>query len=174
MYWVWLTISTWWLFRKLNQLEATCTYISFKKEKRDVFFTVILFDFMYLLRIVLGYTLIPWMYAGSAFDGSRFKSLETSLITCSVLDLTPIVFVMILHRSNFKRQATLSGSSYVEHSSLMGSCKEQLLDEVEIVEDESQLTESDRKVSDFDQIKKDEKFGVQTLESYQAYVELAG
>jgi hypothetical protein len=56
----------------------------------------------------------------------------------------------------------------------MRSCKEQLLDEVEIVEDESQLTESDRKVSDFDQIKKDEKFGVQTLESYQAYVELAG
>lgn len=63
-----LTISTWHLFAKLNQLEATCTYISFKKEKRDVFFTVILFDSMYLLRIVLGYTLIPWMYAGTAFN----------------------------------------------------------------------------------------------------------
>ncbi len=102
-YWILLTISTWYLFAKLNQLEATCTYISFKKEKRDVFFTVILFDVMYFIRIVLGYTLIPWMYAGTAFNGNKFKSLEISLATCSILDLTPMVFVMLLHRSNFKR-----------------------------------------------------------------------
>ena len=124
-YWILLTISTWYLFVKLNQLEATCTYISFKKEKRDVFFTVILFDVMYFIRIVLGYTLIPWMYAGTAFNGNKFKSLEISLATCSILDLTPMVFVMLLHRSNFKRQATARCSSYaVRSNSILTSCKE--------------------------------------------------
>ena len=113
---VFLTISTHNLFTKLNQLESTCTYISFRKEKRNVFFTMIMFDVMYLLRILLGFTLIPWMYSGQAFGGSKFKSLETSIVTCSLLDLTPIVFVMLLHRSNFERQATIPCSSYAGFS----------------------------------------------------------
>mgnify|MGYP007004543477 CR=1 FL=1 len=39
---------------------------------------------------------------------------------------------------------------------------------------ESIVAEGERKVSDFDEIKRQDKFGVQTLESYQAYTELAG
>jgi hypothetical protein len=124
-YWILLTISTWYLFAKLNQLETTCTYISFKKEKRDVFFTVILFDVMFLIRIALGFTVIPWMYGGTVFNGNQFKNLEISLTTCTIIDLTPMVFVMLLHRSNFKRQATARFSSYaVPFSSVLTSCKE--------------------------------------------------
>ena len=171
---IFLTISTHNLFTKLNQLESTCTYISFKKEKRDVFFTMILFDIMYLLRILLGFTLIPWMYSGQAFGGSKFKSLETSIVTCSLLDLTPIVFVMLLHRSNFKRQATIRCSSYAGFLSENNNFSEQLLEnDKSIAEEESLVTECDRKISDFDQKTRETKFGVQTLESYQAYIELA-
>ena len=36
------------------------------------------------------------------------------------------------------------------------------------------LTTAERKASEFELIKKEDKFGVQTLESYQAYTELAG
>jgi len=39
---------------------------------------------------------------------------------------------------------------------------------------ESILMTAERKASEFELIKKEDKFGVQTLESYQAYTELAG
>ncbi len=50
----------------------------------------------------------------------------------------------------------------------------ELLHDSNIERGESILTEGERKVSDFDEIKREVKFGVQTLESYQAYTELAG
>jgi hypothetical protein len=50
----------------------------------------------------------------------------------------------------------------------------ELLRDSNIEHGESILTEGERKVSDFDEIKREVKFGVQTLESYQAYTELAG
>jgi len=64
--------------------------------------TVIGFDVIYSVRIILGFTLIPWMYSGTTYM-SAFWNLEISIITCTLLDLTPLVFVMLLHRTNFKR-----------------------------------------------------------------------
>ena len=113
--------------------------------------TVIGFDVIYLLRIALGFTMIPWMYSGSAFGGSPFINLEFSIATCTVLDLTPLVFVMILHRRNFKRQATIRCSSYVGFSKSMASCSEELLQDDEIERGESFVALAEKRVvSDFD------------------------
>ena len=129
--------------------------------------TVIGFDVIYLLRIALGFTMIPWMYSGSAFGGSPFVNLEFSIATCTILDLTPLVFVMILHRRNFKRQATIRCSFYVGFSKSLASCSEEFLRNDEFERGESLVTLAEkREVSGFDLLKKEEKFGVQTLESY--------
>jgi hypothetical protein len=106
-YFVLLTISTCRLFDKLKQLENSQINLSFKEEKRDILRTVIGFDVIYSLRIVLGFTMIPWMYSGQAFKGSEFINLEFSISSCTLLDLTPIVLVMLLHRKNFQRQTTV-------------------------------------------------------------------
>ena len=106
-YFVLLTISTCRLFDKLKQLENSQLNLSFKEEKRDILRTVIGFDVIYSLRIVLGFTMIPWMYSGEAFKGSEFINLEFSISSCTLLDLTPIVLVMLLHRKNFQRQTTV-------------------------------------------------------------------
>ena len=106
-YFVLLTISSCRLFDNLKQLENSQINISFKEEKRDILRTVIGFDVIYSLRIVLGFTMIPWMYSGEAFKGSEFINLEFSISSCTLLDLTPIVLVMLLHRKNFQRQTTV-------------------------------------------------------------------
>jgi len=49
-----------------------------------------------------------------------------------------------------------------------------LAEEPKIEHGESIAEESERKVSEFYDMKREVKFGVQTLESYQAYSELAG
>jgi hypothetical protein len=106
-YFVLLTISSCRLFDNLKQLENSQINLSFKEEKRDILRTVIGFDVIYSLRIVLGFTMIPWMYSGEAFKGSEFINLEFSISSCTLLDLTPIVLVMLLHRKNFQRQTTV-------------------------------------------------------------------
>ena len=74
--------------------------VSFAKEKHDLMVKVISFDIIYAIRIAAGYTLIPWFYSGGA---GRFWAIEGNLITNTLLDLTPPVIVMIMHRRNFKR-----------------------------------------------------------------------
>ncbi len=102
-YFVFLTFSTYKLFDKLKQLENSEVNLSFKDQKKDVLRTVVWFDVIYMFRIILGFTLIPWMYSGTAFKGSAFWNLQFSIMSCSLLDLTPLVIVMMLHRTNFKR-----------------------------------------------------------------------
>ena len=75
VYFVFLTISTCKLFEKLRQLENNEVNLSFKDQKKDVLRTVVWFDVIYSLRIILGFTLIPWMYSGEAFRGSAFWNL---------------------------------------------------------------------------------------------------
>lgn len=100
-----LTVSTYQLISKLKRIETTCATVSFKNEKLNVLVTVAVFDFFAAFRILLGVTVIPKIYSGGIY--SPFVDLEVSLIICSIMDLTPLIFVMLLHHSNFKRQATL-------------------------------------------------------------------
>ena len=106
-----MTVSTVLLILKLRKIENNVSSLSFKKEKRNVIFTVIVYDFCALIRIVLGLLLYPKIYTPDPTAESQFIKIVTSLACCTTLDLTPIIFVMILHISNFKRQATLRQSS---------------------------------------------------------------
>ncbi len=93
--------------------------------------------------------------------------------------------MMLLHRKNFKRQITVRETDQVPFSSSvaslkqelsqvgfsasLASLKEELIVKEEIERGESVATTGDRFPSEFDLLKKEDKFCVQTLESYQAY-----
>jgi hypothetical protein len=79
-FFVLLTLSTRSLFRNLRQLESASSNISFKEEKKDVFRTVLWFDIIYAIRIIFGFTLIPWIYTGLMFNGDKLKNLELSIV----------------------------------------------------------------------------------------------
>jgi len=81
--------------------------VSFAKEKQDLMVKIISFDIIYAIRIALGYTLIPPLYSGVY---GPFWTIEGSLITTTLLDLTPPVIVMLMHRRNFRRLPTINMS----------------------------------------------------------------
>lgn len=57
-----LTVSTVLLVLKLRKIEKNVSSLSFKKEKRNVLFTVIVYDFCALTRIILGALVYPKIY----------------------------------------------------------------------------------------------------------------
>lgn len=118
VFFVFLTYSTYKLIMKLKNIEQSNKQVNFAQEKKNVLLTVITFDIIYSIRIILGYWLIPQLYSGY---WGQFWAIEGSLISCSLLDLTPLVIVMLLHRSNFKRQATTRLSVHYSSAQNEGS-----------------------------------------------------
>lgn len=96
-----LTVATYKLVQRLNKIEAEMTSFSFSNEKRNVLLTVFAFDFFSLIRIGLAITVLPYVYSNTLF--SLFTDLMLSILSLTICDLAPLVFVMLLHRANFKR-----------------------------------------------------------------------
>lgn len=91
------------VIQSLNKLTRQTGFnVDLMKEKNNLIAMLILFDSGYLLRFVLGLTVLKKAYTGG-YD-TMFDFRMATLCPAIFMDALPLLFVMIVHHRSFKLQ----------------------------------------------------------------------
>ena len=105
-----LSYSTFRVIVDLNKLARRTGFnLTLKSEKNTLIAMLILFDFSYLLRVILGSTILKKAYSGQ-YD-TRFAYLMATLCPAVFLDALPLLFVIAVHHKSFSTETKEIGVS---------------------------------------------------------------
>ena len=73
-----------------------------KEERRNLFIVLAIFDFAFLLRLVLNLTAYPRAYSG---QDSQYKFYLVAISPDFFIDVLPLGAVMLLHHLTFRKES---------------------------------------------------------------------